>query len=194
MSDRKVGGNIVTIHFGHSIDTVQYVLGYGFKPAPKTVLANRRPIVQLVDATGKVIDEKYPKDTEDTIFLSGTLPSGIPLSFTLRGGKPFKDMPGLEWRIYGETGEIRLTSSGPFLQIGYPDMKIQVHDFEKDTVEDVELDKDEFDEEGKYGLAARNVGRVYKEFAEGKSICTFEDAVERHALIDTIYKENGIEA
>ncbi|KUJ11056.1 oxidoreductase [Mollisia scopiformis] len=193
LGNRKVGGNIVTIHFGHSVDYVQYVLGYGFESPPKTLLANTRPIVKLVDGE-KVVDEKFSKDSDDTIFLAGTLSSGIPLSMTLRGGTPFKGTPGLDWRIYGETGEIRITSSGPFLNIGYPDMKIQIHDFEKDTVEDIPLEQDEFDEGGKYGLPARNVARVYKALGEGKNNCSFEDAVERHALLDGMYRENGIDA
>jgi predicted dehydrogenase len=111
---------------------------------------------------------------------------------TLRGGKPFKDTPGLEWRIYGETGEIRVTAGGPLLQIGYPDMKIQVHDFAKEAAEDVKIEADEFDTE-KFGLPARNVGRLYKAFADGSINCTFEDAVERHRLIEQMYRENGIQ-
>lgn len=173
--------------------TENIVLGYGFESGPKTLLANRRKTVQIVDGEGKVLETK-DKTSEDTIFLNGTLSSGIPISMTIRGGKPFKDTPGLDWRIYGSTGEIRVTASGPFLQVGYPDMKIQLNDFEKDTVEEVVPDKDEFDEEGTFGIPARNVGRLYKALGEGRVNCSFEDAVERHALIDKIYKENGIDA
>lgn len=76
-------------------------------------------------------------------------------------------------------------------------MKVEVFDFETESVETVEVEKDEFDvpdrEEGKvWGLPSRNVARVYKAFAEGSDNCTFEDAVERHALIEEMYKENGI--
>ncbi|KAF8846918.1 NAD-binding Rossmann fold oxidoreductase family protein [Acephala macrosclerotiorum] len=197
-ADREVGGNIVTIQFGHAVDYVQFVLGYGFESGPKTLLANRRKTVQIVDGEGKVLETKN-KTSDDTIFLSGTLTTGIPLSMTLRGGKPFKNTPGLDWRIYGSTGEIRVSVSGPSLQIGYPDMKIQVHNFEKDEVEEVAPDRDEFDEEeeggkGKFGLPARNVGRLYKALYEGRVNCSFEDAVERHALLDGMYRENGIDA
>jgi hypothetical protein len=38
------------------------------------------------------------------------------------------------------------------------------------------------------------VARVYNGLAEGVINCTFEDAVERHELIDGMYKENGIDA
>ncbi|KAI8629729.1 NAD-binding Rossmann fold oxidoreductase family protein [Xylariaceae sp. FL1651] len=217
LSQREYGGNLVTIHFGHFIDYVQHgqssfplllstslfctedefnlitVLGYGFSPAPKSLLANRRKYQKLLDKDGKVINEKFEATFEDTIFLHGTLSTGVPLSFSLRGGKHFKDSPGLDWRIYGETGEIRVTSPQAFLQIGHPDTKVQVYDFEKDEIEEVEVKKDEFDEGDKYGQPAKNVGRLYKGLAEGQVNCSFEDAVLRHELIDAMYKENGIQ-
>lgn len=167
------------------------MFGYGFETPPKTLLASRRKFTKLIDSKGTVVDEKYPITADDTIFLHGTLSSGIPLSMSLRGGKPFKGTPGLDWRIYGEKGEIRVTAGGPSLQVGYPDMKIQVFDFEKDEVEDVQVEKDEFD--GTFALPVGNVARVYRSLVEGEMNCSFEDAVERHKLIDEIYRENGIQ-
>lgn len=193
IGDKEVGGNLVTIHFGHSVDYVQYVLGYGFK-SPHGLLQRRRTHINVVDAEGKVVKESVPKTADDTIFVTGTLSTGVPVSMTLRGGKPFKSTPGLDWRIYGETGEIRLTASGPFLQIGYPDMKIELHTFEGDGVEEIEIPKDELDVEGKDafgGFAARNVGRLYKGLANGEVSCSFEDAVERHEFLEELYKQNG---
>ncbi|KAH7354840.1 NAD-binding Rossmann fold oxidoreductase family protein [Rhexocercosporidium sp. MPI-PUGE-AT-0058] len=194
LGQRDVGGNLMTIHFGHSIDYIQAALGYGFTPAPKSLVASRRTHQKVLSSEDAVVEDKHPITSDDTIFLNGTLSTGIPLSFSLRGGKPFKDTPGLEWRIYGETGEIRVTSSGPFLNVGYEDVKIAVFDFEGkegEEVEVVEVEKDEFD--GKeWGMASRNVGRLYRELAEGKINCSFEDAVERHELIEGMYKENGI--
>jgi predicted dehydrogenase len=168
-------------------------LGYGFNPAPKTLVANRRKTQVLLGKDGKVINDKFEKTSDDTIFLNGYLTSGIPISYTLRGGIPFKDTPGLDWRIYGSTGEIRVTASGPFLQVGYPDLKIQVHDVEQGTVEEVKVKEDDVDVLLKdYGLPSKNTGRVYKGLAEGRNNCSFEDAVERHAFIEGLYKENGI--
>jgi len=67
-------------------------------------------------------------------------------------------------------------------------MKIELYDFEKETLEDVKIPEDELDE---LGLPARNVARVYKALANGKVNCTFEDAVERHEFIAELYRENG---
>ena len=194
IGDKEVGGNLVTIHFGHAVDYVQAVLGYGFKD-PKGLLEGRRTHIDLVDGEGKVVEKNVPKTADDTIFVHGKLSTGVPVSLTLRGGKPFKGTPGLDWRIYGETGEIRITAGGPFLQIGYPDMKVELHTFETDVVEEVEVPKDEFDAEDPgsafSGIASRNVGRLYKGLAEGEVNCSFEDAVERHEFLEELYRQNG---
>ncbi|KAE9373316.1 NAD-binding Rossmann fold oxidoreductase family protein [Stipitochalara longipes BDJ] len=190
LSRKEVGGNMVTIHFGHAIDFVQAVLGYGFQGQPKSVLANRRKFQKLLGNDGKVIEEKREKTTVDTVFLDGTLSSGIPISFSLRGGKPFPGQPGMDWTIHGEKSTIRISSPSPFLQIGFDGMKIEVQDGEGEKVEEVEIGGDEFDG---YGHPARNVGRVYKVFTKGEINCSFEDAVERHALIEALYRENGIQ-
>lgn len=168
------------------------VLGYGFTTA-HSVLANRRPEVKLLDSTGKVISENHPKTADDTIFLNGILASGIPLSVSLRGGSQFKGQPGLDWRIYGSTGEIRITAQGPFLQIGYPDMMVEVHDYVKDELKNVVFEEGS-GSAGSYAdlpIPGRNVGRVYEALKEGRISCTFEDAVERHEFIEELYKENG---
>lgn len=224
MGDKEVGGNLVSIHLGHSVDYVQagmyplfllpfplsleeeiadrdvIVLGYGFEKS-NSVLANRRPFVKLVDGEGKVLDEKHRKTSDDTIFLQGALKSsGVPLSYTLRGGSPFPGTPGLEWRIYGEKAEIRVTAAGPLLQIGYPGMKVEVHDFdfkgEGNGVEEIKIEEDEWDGKS-WGWAARNVARVYEGLREwdGKGeregLCTWGDAADRHGFLEGLYKENG---
>jgi predicted dehydrogenase len=99
----------------------------------------------------------------------------------------------MEWDIYGEKGAIRVTAPGPFLflSLGLDSMKIQIQDGEGYKAEEVEIPGDEF---SGYEHRARDVAWVYKELAEGAINCSFEDAVERHELIDGIYKENGIEA
>ncbi|PVH73228.1 NAD-P-binding protein [Cadophora sp. DSE1049] len=192
MGRREVGANLVSIHFGHAFDYVQF--GYGFQTPPKTLLANRRPFVKMLDHNGRTVEEVHRKTSDDTIFLHGTLSNdSIPVSFALRGGMPFPSTPGLEWRIYGEEGEVRVTAAGIFLQIGYADMKIQVAKF-GGVVEEVQVKGDEFDAEG-YGLVSKNVGRIYRclERGEREGLCGFDDAVQRHELIDEMYRENGIE-
>jgi predicted dehydrogenase len=137
-----------------------------------------------------VVESDNKPDTPDFISLHGVTKSGTALAITIRGGKPFKNSPALDWRLYGEKGEIRVSSSQAFLQFTVPDMMIEVHDFESDEIEVVEIKGREFDG---FSLAtpADNVGRAYEAIAEVGSNCTFEDAVERHRLLDAMFKENG---
>ena len=98
----------------------------------------------------------------------------------------------MQWSIYGEKGEILITATGLALQIGYPDMAIKVHDFGSGKVEVVDFNAEE--KLGDLPFPGRNVGRVYDGIAHGRiarDIVTFEDAVERHAFIEGLYKENG---
>jgi len=187
LATKDVGGNLVTIHFGHTVDYIQDVLGE-FKSV-STLLANRRPTISILAADGTMAEKSFHKTSDDTIFVQGTTTKdAIPVSITMRGGKPFKNTPGLDWRIYGEKGEIRITCMLPMLQYGFPDMKIEVHDFEKNDVEEVPFEE----EFAHFPLPARNVARVYKAFAEGDEsvLCSLAEAVERHRFIDEMYKSS----
>lgn len=147
------------------------------------VLANRRPLIQLLSKDGSVAVKDFPKTSDDTIFVHEIGDNYTPVSINLRGGKAFKSTPGQDWRIYGETGEICLTASEPFLQVGYRDIAIAVHDFASNEVEEIDIGNDPF---GEFNQPVRNVARVYKAIAAGDTsiLCDFEDAVERHHLID----------
>jgi len=200
LGDKDVGGNLVTIHLAHAIDYVQYVLGYKVGN-PSALLRTRRPTVTLMNDDGTIGNENVPKTADDTIFVSGELGDDrIPTSWSLLGGAPFPGTPGLEWRIYGMNGTIRVTAGGPFLQIGYDDQKIQVHEFSTGVVREVDVSKDEFDEEPSMDFpynpafadhARKNVGRLYKHLAAEQESCTWEDAVERHNLLEKLYELNG---
>ncbi len=204
MTDKSIGGNLVTIHFGHAVDFIQHgeyqftnvspnayrITVLGTFKTTTGILANQRPVIQLLKKDGSVAAKDFPKTTDDTIFVHGVTCNDTPVSINLRGGKAFKRTPGQDWRIYGEKGEIRLTASGPFLQVGYPDIAIAVHDLASDEVEQIDIGKDPFDD---FNLPVRNVARVYEAIASGDSsiLCDFEEAVERHRLIDTLYKSNS---
>lgn len=201
LGDKEVGGNLVTIHLGHAMDYVQFVLGYGVEN-PHALLRTRRETTNLLNDDGSVAEESIPKTADDTIFVSGELGSDkIPTSFQLFGGDAFPGTDVLDWRIHGMNGTIRVTASGPFLQIGYPDQKIEVHDLATGKVQNVEIPRDEFDEmatpdELPHGMYSRDfgfkaIGRFYKHLATGAESCTWEDAVERHELIEELYRQNG---
>jgi predicted dehydrogenase len=155
-----------------------------------SIIANRRSIIQLLNKDGSIAVKDYHKTADDTIMVQGIVQDGTPVSINLRGGRAFKDTPGMDWRIYGETGEIRITATGAFIHIGYPDIVVLVHDFASDEVEVVEIGNDRFED---LPLPARNVAKVYEAFANDDEsvLCDFQDAVVRHRFIEILYKQNG---
>ncbi|KAK7998412.1 hypothetical protein PG989_006452 [Apiospora arundinis] len=186
-ADKSVGGSLLTIHSGHALDWIQKALGSAFD-STKThaLLANRRPFVKLTKADGTVLSDKHPKTTDDTILIHGVLSSSVPVQFTLHGGPAFKGTPALDWRVLGSKGELRITASGVFLQIGYPDQKIEFFDSAADKVTEVPIQTDKWDK--LLPQPAGNVARVYELIAGDaeakKSLCTFEDAIERHRFLE----------
>ncbi|KAK8079432.1 hypothetical protein PG997_007250 [Apiospora hydei] len=186
-ADKSVGGNLLTIHSGHALDWVETALGSTFVSTETNALMTvRRPIVKLAKADGTIISDHHPQTAEDTIFINGVLASSVPVQYTLRGGSPFKGVPSLDWRILGTKGELRITASGVFLQIGYPDQKIEFFDAAADTVAEVPIQTDEWDA---LPMPARNVARVYEGIAGDaeakKLLCGFEDAVEKHRFLES---------
>jgi predicted dehydrogenase len=163
------------------------VLGYGFVKQPQTLLQTRRPTLKILSKDGTVLEESAKMETPDTIFLHGTLKSEVPISMTFRTGAPFPGTPGLDWRIAGEEGEIRITASGPFLQIGYDDAKVEVvRDGKVESFKMGEFGEDEID-----GVPFGNVSRVYRQLREGRVNCSFEEAVELHKVLEEAWKANG---
>lgn len=147
------------------------------------MLGNQRPTVDIIDDNGKIVESGVKKDAPDHILVQGTLASGGIMSITMRGGKRIPDSPGLVWRIYGEKGEILITADGPTFQTG----AVKVYDNEKGVVEEIKLPEDSKDD---LPLSGRNVARLYDAFARRGEYATFEDALERHRLIDKIDKSS----
>ena len=206
LSDISTGGNLVTIHFSHMLDTINHALGQ--LKSSNVILETMRPITLLRnkphtykptkpdDEPVKIVGE-VKRTSYDQIVLQGILENGAVFSFHLRGGQPFPGTPGLEWRTYGEKGEIRMTAPSASLNYGGPGHKIEVHDHASGSAEEVPLPKDKFDEE-ELPVTARAPARVYEAFAEslrsGKGVPsevfgTWEDAVDRHRLIDGWYEK-----
>ena len=132
--------------------------------------------------------ENVEKTTPDHVMIQGSLKSGAVLSATIRGGSPFKGSPGLEWRIYGEKGEIKITGPSAFIEI-VGTSSIQLHDFATDEIVEIALKNGAFAEMDPIN---RNLARVYEAIAAGDKslLCDFEDAVKRHHFIEEIYNQN----
>ena len=182
-TQKVVGGNIVTIGFGHMIDFVLLVLGELF--AFRSQLSIQRPQVPIIGSDGTVL-ETVATDVADHIMLQGTLSSGAPLSVTFRRGAPFKGTPGFIWLIHGEKGEISITASGPALQANDDETKIAIHEFDTEGLEFEDWDRSFKDLPG----PARNVAAMYEAFAdrERQNYPDFGHAVLRHRHIEEVYR------
>lgn len=171
------------------IDYVVYTLGE--LSDFNSILSNQLPEVELIkkDSTSGGM---VKKDTHDQIMLQGYFKSGAVLSIHQRGGEAFKGEPGLIWRIYGEKGELQITAAGSFLQIGYPDMRILLHDHASGEVEQVDWQTKQGAEWKDLPMPAQNVARLYEAYAEGKTDAypEWDVALTRHKMLDELYRSS----
>ena len=159
-----------------------------------SVLKNQRPSVALVDWKFNVVDPSFPNSVHDHIFVQGELVEGIPFTFQMRGGPAFKNTPGLDWRVYGSKGEIRITSMPGHIWMGCG-TQVQVYRFDTEKVEDIDLSKvfDETDPGSGFEAPADNVARLYDAFAKGESdkYLDFEKSLQWARFIDDLYENAG---
>jgi hypothetical protein len=178
-----------------------------------SLLNTNQKFVKVIDGvTGATVKENHPRKTFDSVFLHGHLKSGAVANISMRGGKPFKGSPALDWRILGKTGEIRLTARAIALQMGDQEGKIELYDYATDEVTVIpytdelqealkkEIPHDELlnQEPSKQAdMVWRNVGRLYAAIAKGETpgengsrLLDFEGAVRRHELLEKLIKEN----
>src|SRR5437763_7986918 len=105
MLDETNGANALTIAVGHSLDTLNYVLGEFADLSAVSDL--RRPLI-TIEETG----EQIVKTAADQIAVIGTLTSGATASAHIRdavaGGT------ALLWEINGTDGTLRITADAPY--------------------------------------------------------------------------------
>ncbi|KAK3402356.1 hypothetical protein B0T20DRAFT_451180 [Sordaria brevicollis] len=128
------------------------------------------------------------------------------LHLRMRRGPPFPGEPAFVWSITCERGEVRVTSDDSIaIILGTGDVKIEVHDFETDEVEEVEWEWEDWQKE--LPGPARNVGSVYEGLWEAwvnneeggqgpkgegkKRYNDWEVARRRHELVERAFVESG---
>ncbi|EED24617.1 oxidoreductase, putative [Talaromyces stipitatus ATCC 10500] len=145
-AQREVGGNSITIGFGHVIDFVQSVVGDVVDGTDHTHFGIQRPEIGLRDPeTGNIV-ETIHSDVPDLLSVHGsiaksdyTAPQASLVAYFARG-QPFPGDPALSWTLNCEKGTIRLNSpTGIALQANAyeSDVTISVHLFETDKVEQI---------------------------------------------------------
>jgi predicted dehydrogenase len=183
MLDATSGANLLTVAAGHSLDTLNYVLGEFADLS--AVSAIRRPLI-----TAEQTREGIVKTAPDQIAVIGTLTSGVTASIHVReavaGGTAFL------WEINGTDGTLRITADAALPEI-YPltvagargggepaELAVPAALTNKWPA----LTRLE-------GAPGFNVGRAYAAFAEDidngtRKVPDFADAVCRHELIAAI--------
>src|SRR5438094_2192189 len=183
MLDTTNGANLLTIAVGHSLDTLNYVLGEFADLSAVSEL--RRPRIKI-EETG----EELVKTAADQIAVIGTLTSGATASIHLR--EAVAGGVGLLWEINGTDGTLRITADGPLpgifpLTVTGAQGRHELAELSVPTA----LTQKWPALTSLEGAPAFNVGRTYAAFAadidSGKhTVPDFADAVRRHEVIAAI--------
>src|SRR2546430_224462 len=110
MLDKTDGANVLTVAVGHSLDTLNFVLGEFADLSAVSDL--RRPLISI-EETG----EQVVKTAADQIAVIGTLTSGTTASVHVR--EAVAGGTGFLWEINGTDGTLRITADAAYPEI-YP--------------------------------------------------------------------------
>ncbi|ORX98945.1 hypothetical protein BCR34DRAFT_547762 [Clohesyomyces aquaticus] len=200
-AQREIGGNPITIGFGHVVDFVQSVVGELVPGTVHTQFELQRPNIRIRDpSTGEIV-ETIHSNVPDLLSLDGRLThehaaQNASLHFHFRRGQPFPGIPSLDWRINFERGEVRLVApSGISLQAAPYDepVTIQLFDFDKESLEDVPWEWNDLQKE--VPIRARTVLSCLYAFADGATRGNgwvgLEDATKRAEQIENWLTDSG---
>jgi predicted dehydrogenase len=183
MLDETNGANALTVAVGHSLDTLNYVLGEFADLSAVSTL--RRPLI-TIEETG----EQIVKTAPDQVAIVGALTSGVTASIHIR--EAVAGGTGFLWEINGTDGTLRVTGDAPFPGI-FPSTVAGALGADDPTELAVPTALTEKWPEltGLSGTPAYNVGRSYAAFAADidngtHTVPDFADAVRRHEVIDAI--------
>jgi predicted dehydrogenase len=183
MLDETNGANMLTIAVGHSLDTLNYVLGEFADLSAVSDL--RRPLISI-EETG----EQFVKTAAEQIAVIGTLTSGATASIHVR--EAVAGGTGFLWEINGTGGTLRITADAAYSEI-FPltVAGAQGRDDLTELAVPAAFTQKWPSLTGLAGAPAYNVGRAYAAFTADIEIGThtvpdFADAVRRHELIAAI--------
>jgi predicted dehydrogenase len=183
MLDKTNGANLLTIAVGHSLDTLNYLLGeFADLWAVSDV---RRPLISI-EGTG----EQLVKTAADQIAVIGKLTSGATASVHIR--EAVAGGTGFLWEINGTDGTLRITADAAFPEI-YPLTVAGAHGRNEpaELAVPAALEQKWPALTSLHGTPAFNVGRAYAAFAAdidngSHTVPDFADAVRRHEVIAAI--------
>ncbi len=183
MLDKTNAANVLTIAVGHSLDTLNYVLGEFINLSAVSDI--RRPLI-TIEETG----EQIVKTAADQIAVIGTLTSGATATVHVR--EAVAGGTGFLWEINGTDGTLRITADAPYpgifpLTVAGANAQNELTELAVPAASTEKWpDLTSLD-----GTPAYNVGRAYAAFAADidngtHTVPDFADAVRRHEVIDAI--------
>jgi predicted dehydrogenase len=183
MLDQANGANVLTIAVGHSLDTLNHVLG---EFANLSAVADlRRPLI-TIEETG----EQIVKTAADQIAVIGTLTSGATASIHIR--EAVAGGTGFLWEINGTDGTLRITADAAYPEI-YPLTVAGAHGRNEpaELAAPAALTQEWPALTSLEGTPAYNVARAYAAFAADigngtHTVPDFADALRRHEVIAAI--------
>jgi predicted dehydrogenase len=183
MLDANNGANLLTVAVGHSLDTLNHVLGE-FDDL-SAVSATRRPLI-----TAEKTREQIVKTAVDQVAVIGTLTSGATASIHVR--EAVAGGTGFLWEINGTDGTLRITADAALPEI-FPLTVAGTRGGGEPAVLAVPaaLTQKWPALSSLEGAPAYNVGRAYAAFAADidngtHTVPDFADAVRRHEVIAAI--------
>ncbi|HYN69685.1 MAG TPA: Gfo/Idh/MocA family oxidoreductase [Candidatus Eisenbacteria bacterium] len=183
MLDKRNGATMLTVAVGHSLDTLNYVLG---EFAELSALSDiRRPLI-----TAEETREQIVKTAPDQIAVFGTLTSGATASIHIR--EAVAGGTGFLWEINGTDGTLRITADAALPEI-FP-LSVAGARGQSELAElavPPALRQKWPALAGLEGAPGYNVGRAYAAFAADidngtQTVPDFADAVRRHEIIAAI--------
>ncbi|KAI1317920.1 hypothetical protein F5Y16DRAFT_140273 [Xylariaceae sp. FL0255] len=192
-AERKIGGNAVTIGFGHLFDTLQAIVGELSDLHGQAHL--QRPTVKIFEPGTQKVIGTTTSDVPDLLLAAGRLSQSATtqkdalVQIRMQLGPSWPGESPLVVHINGEKGAIRLTFEGGMsIALSYQKpVTIEVHDFKTDKVEKVDWVWEEWQNE--IPIPGRNIGALYEVYARGGGHPDFSDALHRHEQLDRLLKD-----
>ena len=183
MLDGNNGANLLTVAVGHSLDTLNFVLGEFADLS--AVSAIRRPLI-----TAEQTREQIVKTAADQIAVIGTLTSGATASVHVR--ESVAGGTGFLWEINGTDGTLRITADAALPEI-FPLTVAGARGWDEpvELAVPAALIQKWPSLASLEGAPAYNVGRAYAAFAADidngtHTVPDFADGVRRHEVIAAI--------
>jgi predicted dehydrogenase len=183
MLDGTNGANLLTVAVGHSLDTLNHVLGEFADLSAVTAI--RRPLI-----TAEQTREQIVKTAVDQVAVIGTLTSGVTASIHVR--EAVAGGTGFLWEINGTDGTLRITADAALPEI-FPLMVAGARGGGEpaELAVPAALTQKWPALTSLEGAPAFNVGRTYAAFAAdvengSHTVPDFADAVVRHEVIAAI--------